>query len=176
MKSILKRLSFLLVFFALILGACSPKVENLEEKEGLAIEDKLKEENKGQKEANKNEKKSNEEKIDKDGAYYYLDDLVLYLKTYGKLPKNYITKKEATELGWEKEKGNLWEVTDKAVIGGDRFGNREKKLPVKAKRKYFEADVNYNGGFRGSERIIFSNDGLIFYTDDHYNTFTDLSN
>jgi guanyl-specific ribonuclease Sa len=57
------------------------------------------------------------------------------------------------------------------IIGGDRFGNREKLLPEESGRTYFECDVNYEGGFRGSERLVFSNDGLIFYTEDHYESF-----
>ena len=109
--------------------------------------------------------------IEEDKSYYSKDDLVEYLKTYNKLPKNYLTKREARDLGWVASKGNLWDVTDRGVIGGDRFGNREGKLPNKKGRKYFEADVNYKGGRRKAERLIYSNDGLIFYTDDHYKTF-----
>ena len=59
-------------------------------------------------------------------------------------------------------------------IGGDKFGNREGLLPKEDGRQYYECDVNYQGGYRGAERIVFSNDGLIFYTDDHYNSFTQL--
>lgn len=75
------------------------------------------------------------------------------------------------DLGWESDKGNLWDVTDKGSIGGDSFGNREGLLPKANNRKYFECDINYNGGFRGAERIVYSNDGLIYYTKDHYKTF-----
>ncbi len=109
--------------------------------------------------------------IEEDKSYYSKEDLVEYLKTYNKLPKNYLTKREARDLGWVPSEGNLWDVTDRGVIGGDRFGNREGKLPNKKGRKYFEADVNYKGGRRKAERLIYSNDGLIFYTDDHYKTF-----
>ncbi|MGN1069057.1 MAG: ribonuclease domain-containing protein [Candidatus Fimadaptatus sp.] len=56
-------------------------------------------------------------------------------------------------------------------IGGDRFGNREGLLPDARGRQYYECDVNYDGGYRGGERIVFSSDGLIYYTCDHYNTF-----
>ncbi len=111
--------------------------------------------------------------IEEDGAYYTDVDVAAYLRAYGHLPENYITKEEARKIGWIAEKGNLWEVTDRMVIGGDRFGNREGQLPTKKNRKYYEADVNYEGGHRGAERIVYSNDGLIFYTKDHYDTFED---
>ncbi len=109
-----------------------------------------------------------------DGKYSTPDEVSLYIYTYDKLPSNYITKKEAIDLGWESSKGNLWDVTDGKVIGGDKFGNREGLLPKAQGRVYYEADVNYNGGFRGPERIVFSNDGLIFYTGDHYDSFEQL--
>lgn len=110
-----------------------------------------------------------------EGEYYSTKELVsLYIHQYGELPPNYITKDKAQELGWVASKGNLWEVTDRLIIGGDRFGNREKLLPEMAGRQYYECDVNYNGGFRGAERLVYSNDGLIFYTSDHYSTFTEI--
>lgn len=105
-------------------------------------------------------------------AYYDKDSVAAYLHEFGELPPNYLTKKEAQALGWEASKGNLWKVTDKGCIGGDHFGNYEGKLPTAKGRKYYECDVEYAGGFRGSDRLIFSNDGLIYYTGDHYNTFT----
>ncbi len=112
--------------------------------------------------------------IDEDGTYTDPYQVAEFIHTYNKLPPNFITKKAASELGWESEKGNLWEVTDKMSIGGDKFGNREGLLPKKEDRIYYECDVNYEGGYRGAERIVFSNDGLIFYTDDHYKSFTQL--
>lgn len=112
-----------------------------------------------------------EEQISKDGVYTTPEDVAEYIHLYGELPKNFITKKKAMDLGWESDKGNLWDVTDKGSIGGDSFGNREGLLPKANNRKYFECDINYNGGFRGAERIVYSNDGLIYYTKDHYKTF-----
>ncbi|MCK9253846.1 MAG: ribonuclease, partial [Clostridiales bacterium] len=76
------------------------------------------------------------------------------------------------DLGWDASRGNLWEVTDRMSIGGDRFGNREGLLPDQEGRVWYECDVNYNGGYRGAERLVYSNDGLIYYTDDHYQSFT----
>lgn len=117
------------------------------------------------------EVESDELKVSRDGNYNTVEEVALYLHIYGELPGNFITKKEATNLGWESKEGNLWEVTDKKSIGGDKFGNREGLLPKAEGRQYYECDINYEGGFRGSERIVYSNDGLIYYTDDHYKTF-----
>lgn len=112
--------------------------------------------------------------IEEEGIYTNHEELAEYIHLYDKLPSNYITKNEARELGWISSEGNLWEVTDQMSIGGDRFGNREGLLPDEDGRTYYEADVNYEGGFRGAERLVYSNDGLIFYTDDHYNSFDQL--
>ncbi|HLS54360.1 MAG TPA: ribonuclease domain-containing protein [Tissierellaceae bacterium] len=112
--------------------------------------------------------------VDEEGIYTSPEEVALYIHHFNQLPKNYITKEEARSLGWESSKGNLWEVTDQMTIGGDKFGNREGLLPQAEGRQYFECDVNYEGGFRGPERLVYSNDGLIFYTQDHYNTFQRL--
>lgn len=112
------------------------------------------------------------ERIDEEGYFTSKEDVALYIQTYGMLPNNFITKEDAVALGWESSKGNLWEISDKKSIGGNRFGNRERKLPEKKGRQYFECDIDYNGGYRGQKRIVYSNDGLIYYTEDHYNTFT----
>lgn len=112
--------------------------------------------------------------VEKDGSYTTPEDVAEYIHTFGTLPKNFITKSEAKALGWDSSKGNLWDVAEGKSIGGDYFGNYEGLLPKADGRKYTECDVNYSGGYRGSERIIFSNDGLIYYTNDHYQTFTQL--
>lgn len=112
--------------------------------------------------------------VEKDGSYTTPEDVAEYIHTFGTLPNNFITKAEAKELGWDNKKGNLWDVAEGKSIGGDYFGNYEGLLPKAKGRKYTECDVNYEGGYRGSERIIFSNDGLIYYTNDHYQTFTQL--
>lgn len=109
--------------------------------------------------------------ISEDGNYSTKDEVALYIHTYGKLPSNYITKKDAEALGWDASKGNLWKVTDHMSIGGDRFGNYEKKLPTKKDRQYYECDIDYSGGSRNAKRIVYSNDGLIYYTEDHYESF-----
>ena len=109
--------------------------------------------------------------IDKDGSYYSRDDVALYIHTWGKLPSNFITKSEAEALGWEG--GPVEKYAAGCAIGGDRFGNREGLLPKKDGRTYTECDIDTKGAdSRGAKRIVFSNDGLIYYTDDHYESFT----
>ena len=116
------------------------------------------------------------ESISEDGSYTDRDSVAMYIAAYGHLPGNYITKSEAKAAGWISEEGNLNEVCPGKSIGGDRFGNYEGGLPDEKGRKYFECDINYdpNNGYRGGERIIYSNDGLIYYTADHYKTFEKL--
>lgn len=109
-----------------------------------------------------------ESHLEEEGAYYSLEDVTSYLIEYEKLPQNYLTKKEAMDLGWEPSEGNLWDITDKGVIGGDYFGNFEGSLPD---GDYKEADVNYDGGRRGRERIVYDEDLNIYYTEDHYDSF-----
>ena len=100
------------------------------------------------------------------------DEIVVkYLKEHGELPDYYITKSEAKSLGWVPSKGNLCEVAPGKAIGGDIWTNRQKSLPTKSGRKYFEADLNYNCGNRNADRVVFSNDGLVFVTFDHYRSF-----
>lgn len=109
--------------------------------------------------------------IDEDGWYYSKEDVALYIYTYGKLPENFITKREAQALGWSG--GSVERYQEGAAIGGDTFGNREGILPKAKGRKYYECDIDTNGkSSRGAKRIVFSNDGLIYYTDDHYESFT----
>jgi len=112
--------------------------------------------------------------VEKNGAYSTMEEVAVYLATYDKLPKNFLTKNKAQNLGWDNRAGNLDEVAPGCSIGGDRFGNYEGQLPDKKGRKWTECDIDYTGGYRGGKRIVFSNDGLIYYTDDHYNTFTQL--
>ena len=109
------------------------------------------------------------------GDYYYdLTNVVLYLEVYGELPSNYITKNEARELGWEG--GSVEKYREGAAIGGDSFGNREGLLPEAEGRSYTECDIDTDGyESRGSRRLVFSNDGLYFYTSDHYETFSEVT-
>ena len=98
------------------------------------------------------------------------ENLVInYVKKNHKLPDYYITKSEARNRGWNASAGNLCEVLPKKAIGGDRFGNREKLLPKG--KQYFEADVNYHCGNRNADRIVFTKDGEVWLTHDHYKSF-----
>ena len=97
-----------------------------------------------------------------------------YLKENGKLPDYYITKKDAAREGWVAKEGNLCDVLPGRAIGGDIFTNREKTLPVKKGRIWYEADINYDCGRRNARRVVYSNDGLIFVTHDHYKNFEEV--
>lgn len=109
--------------------------------------------------------------ITEDGEYSSKEEVAEYIYLYGHLPPNYITKSEAKDLGWVASEGNLWKVAPGMSIGGDRFGNREGLLPTAKGRKYYECDIDFDGKYRNGKRIVFSNDGLIYYTEDHYESF-----
>lgn len=110
--------------------------------------------------------------VTREGWYSSMEEVAVYLASYKKLPGNYITKNAAMKLGWSSSAGNLWKVAQGKSIGGDRFGNYEGQLPDKRGRSWTECDIDYTGGYRGGKRIVYSNDGLIYYTADHYNNFS----
>ena len=112
------------------------------------------------------------ETISEDGEYTSPEDVAAYIHEFGHLPSNFITKSEARDLGWDNSRGNLWDVAPGKSIGGDRFGNYEGLLPDDT--KYKECDVNYTGGYRGAERLIYGENGSVYYTNDHYSSFTQL--
>ncbi len=115
------------------------------------------------------EEQSEEEQLAEDGQYCSREEVALYLHIYGKLPSNYITKNEAKALGWSG--GSLEEYAPGKCIGGDTFGNYEGLLPEG--KEYKECDIDTLGkSTRGAKRIVFSDDGMIYYTDDHYQSFT----
>ena len=109
--------------------------------------------------------------VDEDGWYTSKEEVALYIHLYGELPGNYVTKDEAEDAGWSG--GNVERYTGEGTaIGGSRFGNREGLLPKEQGRTYTECDIDTVGeNSRGAKRIVFSNDGLIYYTDDHYESF-----
>ncbi|MCB6992450.1 ribonuclease [bacterium 210820-DFI.6.37] len=112
------------------------------------------------------------ETVTEDGWYDSKEEVAAYLIQYGKLPDNYITKKEARRLGWQG--GSLEEFAPGKSIGGDSFGNREKRLPQED--SYWECDIDTAGkDSRGAKRIVYSDDGDIYYTEDHYESFTLLA-
>ncbi|MFU2013353.1 ribonuclease domain-containing protein [Bacillus pseudomycoides] len=102
------------------------------------------------------------------------DDVAKYIKEHKKLPDNYITKEQAKALGWDKKAGNLHKVAPGKSMGGDIFENKEGLLPNAPGRTWYEADVNYLSGYRGNDRILYSNDGLVYKTSDHYKTLTEI--
>ncbi len=108
--------------------------------------------------------------LDEAGSYTSASDLANYLYIYGRLPDNFIDKDEARALGWSG--GGLDRYAYGKCIGGDRFGNFEGLLPKKSGRTYYECDIDtLHKSSRGAKRIVFSNDGLIYYTEDHYESF-----
>ncbi len=107
--------------------------------------------------------------VEEGGSYTSKDDVAAYIYVYGKLPDNFITKKEARELGWSG--GSLEPYAPGKCIGGDYFGNYEGILPENG--SYHECDIDTLGKkSRGAKRIIYSDDGRIYYTEDHYESFT----
>ena len=109
--------------------------------------------------------------LDPNGSYTSKEDVALYIHLYGKLPQNFITKSQARNLGWKS--GSLERYAPGKCIGGDTFQNREGLLPKKSGRTYKECDIDTLGkSSRGAKRIVFSNDGLVYYTDNHYASFT----
>ena len=106
--------------------------------------------------------------LDEDGTYNSAEVVSLYLYTYGHLPENYITKNEARDLGWSG--GSVEKYAPGYAIGGDKFGNREGVLP---EGTYHECDIDTIGqDSRGAKRLVYADDGRIYYTEDHYETFT----
>ena len=112
-----------------------------------------------------------QKRLPEDGSYTTKEDVAAYLIQYGHLPGNFVTKAEARKAGWIG--GSLEKTLPGKCIGGDSFGNQEGLLPRAKGRSWRECDINTLGKkSRGSERLIWSNDGLIYYTGDHYESFT----
>ena len=112
--------------------------------------------------------------VTKKGKYTAGDEVAAYIHQFGRLPSNYISRDEAKALGWTNKKDNLGEVAPGRIIGGDNFQNKEKLLPAAEGRVWHECDVDRNDGRRSDKRIVYSNDGLIYYTPDNHKTFIRL--
>ena len=112
--------------------------------------------------------------VEESGTYTSKEEVAAYIHEFGHLPSNFVTKSKAKKAGWVSKKGNLDDVLPGMSIGGDKFYNDEGILPDAPGRTWQECDINYEGGYRGAERILFSNDGLVFYTNDHYKSFEQL--
>ena len=102
-----------------------------------------------------------------------IEGMDVFLAYWGILPGNYIGKDSARNAGWKPKKSLSNKLPGKS-IGGDIYANRNLKLPQIPGRVWYEADINYTEGKRNSERLLYSNDGLMFVTYDHYETFYEI--
>jgi hypothetical protein len=98
---------------------------------------------------------------------------VTALRAGGKLPDRWITKAEAERRGWHPG-DDLCRAARGKAIGGDRFGNYERRLPEANGRQWREADLDYACGRRGAKRLLWSSDGMIYVTVDHYANFREV--
>ena len=108
----------------------------------------------------------------KKGEEYCLhEEVAEYIHLYKELPPNYMTKSKAHKIGWEN--GNPQKVLGGNVcIGGSKFGNSERLLPEGV--EYRECDVDYCDDSRGPSRLVYTADGKVYYTNDHYESFVEL--
>ncbi len=160
-----KRLFSLLTLLLLLLTACAAPVSEVSTETAFVSAETEVFETAAATEAVTEE---TQEYLDPYGSYTTKEDVALYIHLYGELPLNFMTKKQARDLGWEK--GSLEPVAPGMCIGGDYFGNYEGLLPED--REYTECDIDTLGkSSRGAKRIVFSDDGLIYYTEDHYESF-----
>lgn len=106
--------------------------------------------------------------VKEDGEYTAAEDVAEYIHIFHKLPSNYVTEKEAKKKGWRR-----YESPAKygIMIGGKKYRNYEKKLP---KGEYCECDVDYSGRARGRNRLVYTRDGTVYHTTDHYKSFKRL--
>ena len=158
---------FLLFIIGSLLGILGTYVYQNYNKNDNSTEKSIKNTNVSSKEVN-----SKSAKFDSNSTIDELTNekiVIDYVKANKQLPTYYITKREAKNKGWIPSKGNLCDVIPGSAIGGDHFSNREKTLPKN--EKYYEADVNYHCGNRNSDRIVFTKNGEVWLTKDHYKTF-----
>ncbi|MGB2995773.1 MAG: ribonuclease domain-containing protein [Ferruginibacter sp.] len=169
-KSIIIIALLLVIIMLLVFKNYKPATKDIDTpKNPPAIEDNRKPENNT---GNKEMKPENNNQVNDIDQLTKTDVVVAFVKKHVKLPDYYITKQQARRRGWNASKGNLCNVLPGKAIGGDIFTNREGQLPQKKGRKWFEADLNYNCGHRNADRLLFSSDGLLLVTFDHYKTFT----
>ena len=166
MKKFLSLLLALVLSFTLI--SCSGEEVPVSEEESIATEESAPQEHAAPEEP---PEEAENDLLPEDGSYTTKEEVALYLYQYGHLPGNFMTKNEARELGWDG--GGLEDYAPGMCIGGDRFGNYEGILPEADGRTNKESEIDTLGAStRGAKRIVFSNDGLIYYTEDHYESFT----
>lgn len=112
--------------------------------------------------------------VRKNETYTSRDEVALYIHQYGRVPSNFVSKSKARDAGWVASEGNLQDVLPGMSIGGGGWHNDEFTMPGSPDAQWRECDINYNGGFRGPERLVYSDEGLIFYTPDHYVSYARL--
>ncbi len=174
MKLRITRCAALVLALVLLLGACAFGAGTAAGTGGSGPQESLRPESVPPETAGSEATQGRIPAPDRDGYYYDVKNVVLYLEAYGRLPGNYITKSEARSLGWEG--GSVEDYLEGAAIGGDRFGNYEGLLPDAEGRTWTECDIDTHGcGSRGSRRLVFSNDGLYYYTADHYESFSPVT-
>ena len=183
MRKIKYLLLSLLLSFALLFGGCEGTSDTVNKEEELSAEHFGSEDDNQESADGKvdlpisddsqndlnNDDEDEEDSVAYGESYTSKEEVALYLHLYEELPPNFITKNEAKKLGWVSKEGNLSEVAPGMSIGGDHFGNYEGILPKG--KEYRECDIDTDGGYRGAKRIVFSDDGCIYYTEDHYETF-----
>lgn len=179
MKSILRITAiFALIILLLMFGGCVQITDHQQSASPKGISDFAQQQTDSVKDLAQSGQDSDSQQdiksvLDENGVFTSKDDVALYIIIYGRLPKNFITKNQARALGWAG--GDLRPYAPDFAIGGDRFSNYEGLLPKKKGRNYFECDIDTLGkSSRGAKRIVYSNDGLIYYTDDHYKSFVKL--
>ena len=96
-----------------------------------------------------------------------------WLTYFNKLPDYYVTEEEAYNIGWIRGKSPAKFIPGKMLTMGI-YNNSNGHLPQAAGRIWYEADINYYEGRRNGHRVLWSNDGLIFVTYDHYATFYEI--
>lgn len=178
MKYIVKHgfLSLLLVLTVFLLPSCSASVSPSVPISPITVSEQGTQSTPSDKQSKEApESTSSKQHATHPGSYYTAKTLASYLRQHGVLPSNYIKKREAKERGWNPSAGNLQDIIPNAVIGGDKFGNYEKRLPIKKGRTWKEADLEYSGGRRGPVRLLYSSDGLYYTTRDHYKTFQEVT-
>ena len=170
MKKLLTLLLTLLLSISLI--GCGDVLEVLNEVDWDKVADAIEQSQTSSGNTDNSDSADDDETLlNEDGSYTSKEDVALYLWEYGRLPDNFITKKEAEKLGWPG--GSLEPYAPGCCIGGDHFGNYEGLLPENT--TYIECDIDTLGAQkRGAKRMIFSDEGYIYYTDDHYESFTQI--
>ncbi len=161
----------ILMVLSSLFSACTRYTEPVERENVLTTTSQAEQSTTTQAETSESQAtKTTTKTLSRNGSYTSKDDVALYLHLYGELPENFITKKQAQELGWNG--GSLEPYAPGKSIGGDYFGNYEGNLPKAKGRSYQECDIDTKGkSSRGPKRIVYSNDGLIYYTGDHYDSF-----